>query len=170
VLIDELDRVEDDEVRAVAQLVKAVGDIEGLAYLVAYDPDRVADALGRGEGIERQISGARYLEKIIQLPIPLRPLFDEDVEALLEAELTHHSVTFPTAGAENQQEVLAQIKREIATPRDIKRLVGAFAVLELATRGNRARRCAGLCLDTYQIARVTGRAGRSFRLSRCRPK
>lgn len=135
VLIDELDRLEDDEVRAVAQLVKAVGDIEGLSYLVAYDPDRVADALGRGEGAARKASGARYLEKIIQLPIPLRPLFDEDVEALLHAELRHHDVAAPTAEAENQQAILAQIKHEILTPRDIKRLVGAFAVLELATRG-----------------------------------
>lgn len=135
VLIDELDRVEDDEVKAVAQLVKAAGDIEGISYLVAYDPERVADALGRGSGAERQASGARYLEKIIQLPIPLRPLFDEDVEKLLDAELLHCSVLPPTVQAENQQAILAQIKKEISTPRDIKRLVGAFAVLERATRG-----------------------------------
>ena len=135
VLIDELDRLEDDEVRSVAQLVKAVGDIEGLSYLVAYDPERVADALGRGEGLSRQASGARYLEKIIQLPIPLRPLFDEDREALLQAELIHHDLSVPTSEAENQQAILAQIKSEISTPRDIKRLVGAFAVLERATRG-----------------------------------
>jgi hypothetical protein len=135
VLIDELDRLEDDEVKAVAQLVKAVGDIEGLSYLVAYDPDRVTEALGRGEGPERQTSGARYLEKIIQLPIPLRPLFGDDKDALLQAELRHHDVVVPTADAENQQTILAQIMQEISTPRDIKRLVGAFSVLELATRG-----------------------------------
>ena len=57
VLIDELDRIEDDEVRAVAQLIKAVGDIKGVSYLVAYDPDRVVDALGRGNGEERRRSG-----------------------------------------------------------------------------------------------------------------
>ncbi|MGK3151703.1 P-loop NTPase fold protein, partial [Staphylococcus shinii] len=57
VLIDELDRVEDDEVRAVAQLVKAIGDIKGISYLVAYDPERVADALGRGSGDDRRRTG-----------------------------------------------------------------------------------------------------------------
>lgn len=135
VLIDELDRVEDEEVRAVAQLIKAVGDIAGVSYLVAYDPDRVADALGRGSGADRLASGGRYLEKIIQLPIPLRPLFEADIEALLEAELAHCDVILPEERGENQAEILTRIKREITTPRDIKRLVGAFAVLERATRG-----------------------------------
>ena len=135
VLIDELDRVEDGEVRAVAQLVKAVGDIEGLSYLVAYDADRVIDALGRGEGDGRKASGAHYLEKIIQLPIPLRPLFGEDVDALLKAELEHRRMSLPVELSENEQEIFEQIKREIETPRDVKRLVGAYAILELATRG-----------------------------------
>ncbi|KMS53528.1 NTPase [Novosphingobium barchaimii LL02] len=135
VLIDELDRVEDDEVRAVAQLIKAVGDIEGVSYLVAYDPDRVADALGRGVGQDRLTSGARYLEKIVQLPIPLRPLFEADVDALLKAELETYGVSLPDEQRENQRAIFDQIKREVTTPRDIKRLVGAFAVLEQATRG-----------------------------------
>ncbi len=50
ILIDELDRVEDNEVKYVAQLIKAVGDISGISYLVAYDSHRVCDALGRGGG------------------------------------------------------------------------------------------------------------------------
>lgn len=93
------------------------------------------DALGRGTGPERQESGAHYLEKIIQLPIPLRPLFEEDVEKLLDAELSHCSAPPLTVQAENQQAILAEIKNEITTPRDVKRLVGAFAILERATRG-----------------------------------
>lgn len=134
VLIDELDRVDDDEVKAVAQLVKAAGDIEGLSYLVAYDPDRVTDALGRGEGPERRASGARYLEKIIQLPIPLRPLFREDVDALIAAEFGYHGASVPIAGEANQKEILERILHEVTTPRDIKRLIGAFFVLEVSTR------------------------------------
>lgn len=135
VLIDELDRIEDDEVRAVAQLVKAVGEIEGLSYLVAYDADRVTEALGRGEGDVRKMSGAHYLEKIIQLPIPLRPLFTEDVEALIRAEIDYHDVTLPEDLSNDERDLFDQIKREISTPRDVKRLVGAFAILQQATRG-----------------------------------
>jgi predicted KAP-like P-loop ATPase len=87
VLIDELDRVEDEEVRAVARLVKAVGDIRGISHLVAYDPKRVVDALGRGVGEERSRSGEAYLEKLVQLVVPMRPLLDYEILALLRRTL-----------------------------------------------------------------------------------
>lgn len=135
VLIDELDRIEDDVVRAVAQLVKAVGDIRGMSYLVAYDPDRVVDALGRGTGEERRRSGERYLEKIIQHPIPLRPLFGEDTKTLLEAALADHEVQLASPRAASQQAMLDHLVEAIETPREVKRLVGAFAVLEATVRG-----------------------------------
>lgn len=134
VLIDELDRVEDDEVRAVAQLVKAVGDIKGLSYLVAYDPERVVQALGRGTGPERRESGERYLEKIIQHPIPLRPLFTEDTKALLQAAITNHDVTLEAPRTGSQRALFDHLVEVIETPREVKRLVGAFSVLERAVR------------------------------------
>jgi hypothetical protein len=136
VLIDELDRVEDDEVRAVAQLVKAVGDIKGISYLVAYDPGRVAQALGRGsDPDERQRTGESYLEKIIQFPISLRPLFEDDIKALLAHSLRINGVGLPDAIEPYQQSILKQLVRNVRTPREIKRMTGAFAVLEEITRG-----------------------------------
>ena len=135
VLIDELDRIEDNEVRAVAQLVKAVGDIKGLSYLVAYDPARVIEALGRNTDDERRRSGERYLEKIIQYPIPLRPLFAEDVDALLKSALSDCGVTLPVPRTESQKKIFTELVKVIETPRDVKRLVGAFSILERAVRG-----------------------------------
>lgn len=136
VLIDELDRVEDDEVRAVAQLVKAVGDIKGISYLVAYDPDRVAQALGKGSTPEeKQRTGESYLEKVIQFPIPLRPLFEDDVRNLLLHALRNNGVPVPSVTQPYQQDIFDQLLRDIRTPREIKRLIGAFSVLEEIVRG-----------------------------------
>ena len=134
VLIDELDRVEDDEVRAVAQLVKAIGDIKGISYLVAYDPERVADALGRGSGDDRRRTGEAYLEKIIQHPIPLRPLFTHDVTALLDALLNHHNLTLPADLSDEEKKFVEHIRQSAATPRELKRLVGSYAVLDRMLR------------------------------------
>ncbi|HEX4738822.1 MAG TPA: P-loop NTPase fold protein [Allosphingosinicella sp.] len=131
VLVDELDRVEDDEVRAVAQLIKAVGDIKGISYLVAYDPARVTEALGRGD----KDRGAAYLEKIVQHPIPLRPLFDRDVEILLKAALEGNGLNLGDPDERYKADIIRELTGLIATPRDVKRLVGAFAVLESAVRG-----------------------------------
>jgi hypothetical protein len=134
VLIDELDRVEDDEVRAVAQLVKAIGDIQGISYLVAYDPERVADALGRGSGNDRRLTGEAYLEKIIQHPIPLRPLFTQDVAALLNALLQHHDLSLPADLPDEERKVVEHILQSAVTPRELKRLVGSYAVLDRMLR------------------------------------
>lgn len=135
VLIDELDRIEDNEVRVVAQLIKAVGEIRGISYLVAYDPARVADALGRGDKDDRRSSGYQYLEKIIQFPIPVRPLFSEDVEALLQAALYDFGIALPPAPNDNQKTIFAHLKSSIKTAREVKRLVGAFSVFEETSRG-----------------------------------
>ena len=135
VLIDELDRVEDSDVRAVAQLVKAVGDIRGISYLVAYDSARVADALGRGKGKTRRARGEQYLEKIIQHPIPLRPLFSEDVDKLLNAALSANEVELPEQLNDQQQRILQIIRKHISTPREVKRLIGTFDVIHAAVRG-----------------------------------
>lgn len=134
VLVDELDRVDDDDVRAVAQLVKAIGDIKGVSYLVAYDPDRVADALGRGSGDERRKTGEAYLEKIIQHPIPVRPLFSHDVSALLDALLQAHGLELPSDFSDEEKEVIDHIRDSVTTPRELKRLVGSYAVLDRMLR------------------------------------
>lgn len=136
VLIDELDRIEDEEVRAVAQLVKAVGDIKGISYLVAYDPGRVAQALGRGNSLEeRQMTGEHYLEKIIQFPIPLRPLFEDDSRSLMLSAMRNNGVVLPEDTQSYQVEIFNVLLRGVRTPREIKRLIGAYSVLEEIVRG-----------------------------------
>jgi hypothetical protein len=130
VLIDELDRIEDHEVRAVAQLVKAVGDIKGLSY-----PERVVEALGRGSDAERRLSGERYLEKIIQYPIPLRPLFVEDTRVLLNSAIRNQNSSPPTPRGTTEEQILSHLLEALQTPREIKRLAGAYTILERAVRG-----------------------------------
>ena len=47
-LIDELDRIEDEGMKIVAQLVRSVADFPGIFYVLAYDAERVMRALGEG--------------------------------------------------------------------------------------------------------------------------
>ena len=89
VLIDELDRIEDQEIRTVAQLVRSVADFPGISYVLAYDYDRVVQALGEGVlDSARAERGRAYLEKIVQLQIPLPVIVGEEIVRLLSAELT----------------------------------------------------------------------------------
>jgi energy-coupling factor transporter ATP-binding protein EcfA2 len=135
VLIDEIDRVEDGEIRAVAQLVRSVADFPGISYVLAYDHDRVIQALGSDVPSERRDErGKGYLEKIVQLQIPLPVTFDDEITRLLIADLRAltSELGLPNNFESNQRyrglmQVL--IGDVIHTPRDIRRLVGTFHVL-----------------------------------------
>nr|WP_247891234.1 P-loop NTPase fold protein [Azospirillum aestuarii] len=130
VLIDELDRIEDGEVRAVAQLVRAVADFPGLSYLLAYDRDRVVEALGGGNA-ER---GAAYLEKIVQLEIPLPIAVGSETRSLFVAEFesaTPAGVLPDGWHSDPRWTRLLAIATDglLATPRDSRRVCGMYAVM-----------------------------------------
>ena len=67
VSIDDIDRLSEEEIIAVFQLVKALADFPNVIYLLAFDYDVVVRALAtvqRGDGRE-------YLEKVIQVPFEI---------------------------------------------------------------------------------------------------
>jgi energy-coupling factor transporter ATP-binding protein EcfA2 len=130
VLVDELDRVEDAEVRAVAQLVRAVADFPGLSYLLAYDRRRVIEALGGTEGGR----GSAYLEKIVQLELPLPVTLNEEADGLLIAEFEAAAPReiLPAGWREDRRFrriVAIALDGLVATPRDVRRVCGIYAVL-----------------------------------------
>jgi predicted KAP-like P-loop ATPase len=63
VVIDDLDRLDHQEIRDVVRVIKLVADFPNTTYVLAYDRSRVARALGDGD--ERD--GEEFLEKIVQL-------------------------------------------------------------------------------------------------------
>lgn len=130
VLIDELDRIEDHEIRAVAQLVRSVADFPGISYVLAYDPKRVIQALGEGASPDaREQRGSAYLEKIVQLQIPLPVVLGDELARMLNAELVALGQGLPTnfQTIERYQRLSKiLLGGMIQTPRDISRLVGIF--------------------------------------------
>jgi energy-coupling factor transporter ATP-binding protein EcfA2 len=133
VLIDEIDRLSDEDVRQMAKVIKSLADFKEFSYLLAYDPDRVAKALG---GTDIKL-GHQYLEKIVQvqlrlpraLPARLReyvrskmkPIFLNNYIKTEEAEAiwSNHEMTF-------REVVESLVPEVISTPRDALRLLAAF--------------------------------------------
>jgi energy-coupling factor transporter ATP-binding protein EcfA2 len=133
VMIDELDRVDDKEVHAVAQLVRAVMDFPNISYVLAYDDVRVAEALG-GEGADKLERGRAYLEKIVQLPIRIPHTLPSEVRALFEAQLSpteeRASINSPLNLQSRYEELCKIIFPDlIKTLRDVKRLISKYSVL-----------------------------------------
>lgn len=73
VVIDDMDRLNNEQIRQVFQLVAAVAKFPNMTYLLAFDKKNVIKAL---EQIQEG-SGEEYLEKIVQMPIEVPPLKKE---------------------------------------------------------------------------------------------
>ncbi|WP_414446777.1 P-loop NTPase fold protein [Burkholderia sp. 22PA0099] len=87
VVVDDLDRLTPDEIKAVFRTIKAVADFPRVAYLLAYDREIVSESLGGG----LIAGGDAYIEKIVQVAYPISPAFPwqllehikNDVDAVL---------------------------------------------------------------------------------------
>jgi hypothetical protein len=82
VFIDDIDRLPAHEVREVVRLVKLVGDLPGVRYVLAFDRRRVELALG-----DQTETGRAYLEKIVQAPHDLPTVAPATLRRLALEEL-----------------------------------------------------------------------------------
>lgn len=67
VIIDDLDRLNTDEIRQIFSLLKNVCNFPNIVYLLGFDERVVSESL---KGVQN-ISGREYLQKIIQIPFEL---------------------------------------------------------------------------------------------------
>ena len=125
VLIDEIDRLDDRDITVCAQLVRAVADFERFSYLLAYDADRFAPALGKGD-IER---GRACLEKIVQLQVPLPAVLPRQIRRIVDAGF-HELIDEPDEHRQRLNQLLGILVPAIlGTVRDAKRVLAGFELL-----------------------------------------
>ncbi|RYL93414.1 NTPase [Sporolactobacillus sp. THM7-4] len=79
ILIDDIDRLEKDEIHAVFRLVKLTADFKYTAYVLAFDKHVVSLALQERYGTDAMGAGNSFLEKIIQVPLQLPSVDSEDL-------------------------------------------------------------------------------------------
>lgn len=71
ILVDDIDRLENDEIHAIFRLVKLTADFKYTAYLLAFDEVVVTSALQERYSAGSENAGRSFLEKIIQVPLHL---------------------------------------------------------------------------------------------------
>jgi predicted KAP-like P-loop ATPase len=77
-ILDDIDRLHNDEIMEVMRLVRLVGDFPNCVYFMAFDRDRVSKALEPQGG-----DGHLYLEKILQVMHEVPPVRRSDLGRLL---------------------------------------------------------------------------------------
>lgn len=133
VIIDDLDRLPADEIRTVVQAIKAIADFPHTTYLLAYDREVVARALGSNDAT----LGDAYLEKIVQVAYPIPPIFHSQLRSFIAtnfAELRERLNTplrpFEEADQDRALNVLTKMLRH---PRDVIRLMNRLVLSLPAT-------------------------------------
>ena len=127
VIIDDIDRLDHDEVRQLFTVIKALADFPFVTYLLAFDREAAVQAIERDSGLP----GARYLEKIIQVPFEI-PLIDRSaLQHALSARLD--TVLGPSSGMALDGERWEGIYKWgimplIRVPRDVVRFINAISV------------------------------------------
>jgi len=71
VIVDDIDRMDREEVHATFKLIKACGDFRFTTYVLAFDDLVVAASLGKQYGEGTSAAGYDFLEKVVQVPLRL---------------------------------------------------------------------------------------------------
>jgi hypothetical protein len=136
VIIDDIDRLTPDEAYQIVRLVKAVADFPGTSFLLCFDPEYLAGALEK-HGIKKS---DQYVDKVVQLRVPLPLITYRDMQRLADIELTNLSDKSLTDHFERDQERLSllyhqYIKYLIRTPRELKRIFNNLRFVLAQTEG-----------------------------------
>lgn len=83
IIIDDVDRLEKEEIKQIFQLTKTFGNFPNIIYLIAFDRDIVSRALSD----DNMKNGEEYLEKIVQVPFEIPSIPRDKVLSILEYQL-----------------------------------------------------------------------------------
>ncbi len=75
IVIDDIDRLNNNEIQQIFQLVKMLGNFPNTIYLLSMDDTIVANSLKEVQ----KYDGYKYLEKIVQVPLRLPLSKKEDI-------------------------------------------------------------------------------------------
>jgi predicted KAP-like P-loop ATPase len=125
VIIDDIDRLGPEEAIEVFKLVKSVGQLSNLIYLLAFDRQLAEKVVMDKFPSE----GPRYLEKILQAAFEVPPA---SVQQLRSAFLAQVDETCPPKEGEDQLRfmnvMLEGVTPLLKSPRDLNRLIGMLRV------------------------------------------
>lgn len=135
IVVDDIDRLEDEQIRTVIRHVKANANFPGLTYLLLYQRDILERAFGGSE------QGRQYLEKIVQAAFDVPVVEGERIGRLVLAELEKITKPLPTDGKFDQKRWgniwVGGLRHFFHNLRDAKRYIGGVEVQFSLQRGSR---------------------------------
>lgn len=150
VIIDDIDRLNNEQIRMIFQLVNSVAGFPNMIYLLSFDRTVVVRALSE----EQKCDGEEYLEKIIQVPFDVPEAKKNQVHKVLFRELD--KIIIDTAEDLFDKDHWNIIFRDcisefVHSIRDVNRIVNAYK-LKYKLMHSETNWVDLLCITTLQIA------------------
>ncbi|MCI9577004.1 MAG: hypothetical protein HFJ84_10265 [Clostridiales bacterium] len=132
-VIDDIDRLSNEQIRLVFQLVNAVAGFPNIIYLLSFDKDIVSRALEDVQGC----NGQEYLEKIIQVPFDVPPVDISKLYNVLFEKLD--SIIYLPYGVEFDKNRWSKVFDACVSPfiktlRDVNRFYNALSFMYTAVK------------------------------------
>ncbi|GLP68763.1 hypothetical protein TUSST3_53860 [Streptomyces sp. TUS-ST3] len=130
VIMDDLDRLTPEELLVVFKLVRLVGHLPGVYYLISFDERTLLDVLQRSELVGNSEPRAReFLEKIVQVRLDLPAFRERDADLLVDRSLSAVLASHSLALTPDEQQRISEayyrhLQDRLRTPRAIKRFFG----------------------------------------------
>ncbi|MBF7092343.1 hypothetical protein IUY40_12425 [Flavobacterium sp. ALJ2] len=129
IFIDDLDRLDKDEIYTILKLIKLNANFNNFIFIVNLDIDHVSKAIKDRYG-DNEEDGKMFLEKIINIPIHLPKIEDADLKEFFIKKLSQVRTNLGLNKSEND-EVFNEIIMEFSSnffssPREIIRVLNSF--------------------------------------------
>lgn len=134
VLLDDLDRLHPDELMIVFKLVRLIGRLPNVYYVLAFDEETIVDLLEASEfGAASRERAFTFLEKVYQIRLELPPLHPSRRSRLLDDALEEFLRRHGESFADDDQYRFVNayhtlMAAHLRTPRQIKRYVAQLDV------------------------------------------
>lgn len=133
VYVDDLDRLDRDEIHMVFRLIRQVADFENVIYVVAMDVNKVASAISSFYGNDIN-EGYQFVEKIINFPIllpqvnprALKEFADSQLESMLDANQSK---------SDDRGKVIKYLSQLFSTKREWVRYLNNLQIMLDLTKG-----------------------------------
>lgn len=130
IFIDDLDRLDKNEIYTILKLIKLNANFDNFIFITTLDSEHVAKAIKDRYGDEKE-DGILFLEKIINIPIHLPKIEEEDLKFYFEKKLDE--VSKKLGLNRDKEEEIRLIKQDLQlnlfkSPREIIRVLNSFFI------------------------------------------
>lgn len=126
VIVDDIDRLMDQEVELIFRLIKGIADFDNIIYILMFDREVVSASLAKYKAEK----GSKYLDKIIQYPLTIPKPHHTTVINLLTEQLDSFLQALGSGNyhfaQEDWQKVHMQLGKYIKNVRDVNKLFDTF--------------------------------------------